>query len=49
MWEWAETLPIVIWRDIPGIIYNTDETLYDKMLISPKEDLFWELLKPLIN
>ena len=49
MWEWNETCPIVIWREIPNIIYDTDEALYDKMLINPKEDLFWELLKPLIK
>lgn len=49
MWEWSETQPIVIWRDIPWIVYDIEKNLYQKMKIKPQEDLYWELLKPLID
>ncbi|MDD5770467.1 MAG: coenzyme F420-0:L-glutamate ligase [Candidatus Gracilibacteria bacterium] len=49
MGEGSETTPILVARDIPNIVYDTDETLYDKMLISPEMDLYGELLKPLIK
>ena len=49
MWEANETQPIVIARDVPWIVYNEKKSLYDEMEIRPEEDLYWILLKPLIN
>jgi len=40
--------PIVIARDVPNIVYNTDETLYEKMKIEPEKDLYREILTSLI-
>lgn len=49
MWEADETQPIVIARNVPWIIYSTEDNLYEKMNIEPERDLFWEILKPLID
>jgi len=46
MWEWSQTQPIVIWRNIPWIKYTNDNWLYEKMTIDPKNDLFSDILKP---
>ena len=48
MWEADEMQPIVIARDVPNIVYNTDETLYEKMKIEPEKDLYREILTSLI-
>lgn len=48
MWEWAETQPIVIARDILWITYSRQVWLYENMLIPPEKDLYSELLKPLL-
>lgn len=49
MWEWSQTQPIVIWRNIPNIKYSLDETLYDKMVVSPDKDMYSILLKDFIK
>jgi coenzyme F420-0:L-glutamate ligase/coenzyme F420-1:gamma-L-glutamate ligase len=49
MWEWAETQPIIIGREIPWITYSYELWLYEKMVIEPQNDLFGILLEPLIK
>lgn len=48
MWEGNECKPIILWRDIPDITY-TNEDLFKKILLSPEQDLYKPLLKPLID
>lgn len=49
MWETSETQPLVIARNVPWVKFNTDENLYDELLISPEEDLYWDLMRPLTD
>lgn len=46
MWEADECQPIVIIQDAPHITYTTDD-VYEKIMISPKDDLYYPMLKPL--
>lgn len=42
MWEWNESTPILIWRDIPGVIFKKES--YKKILIDKEQDLYKPML-----